>query len=302
MALNLVTARNNLGRELGKYGRFTATAGSTTTLTCAAAFQSSVLPTDAGAYAWVFVPGTTAPRQRRITATGLNGATGVLTLDAALGAAVGNGTVFEISRSLPPSHESSAGVGNAEGASLLYCLNRALSHLLVDQRDYAVTLVSEQNDYALPAWLNRADRLLDVLEPTATGATRRTTWRHWELRPDAGANQLHFEEPYRFGSGSHTIHLVVKRPADGFMNDSETSGGFSAEGDSVSVEWNQLRPGALAYAYAALREQRSGAARARMDGLYERFVREFRRVYNYDRANDIDPSVSDEPVPAQEAA
>ena len=127
----LTAARRALGRELGPYGVYTATAGSTTTATIAAAFQSSELPSDAAAYVWAFSPASAAPQQRRVTLNGLTPGTGVVTFDAALGTAVGNGTVIELSPLLPPVHETSANVGNASYLSITGCLNLGLRHLLI---------------------------------------------------------------------------------------------------------------------------------------------------------------------------
>jgi len=301
MAITFTVARRELGRMIGPYGVFTATGGTTQSLVCAAAFQSSVLPTDGRAFSWVFVPGLTAPRQRRVTAIGLDGPTGTLPVDALYGAAVANGMVFEVSPRLPPVHESTANVGNAMTPSLQFCLNAAARHILIDQRDYSLTLVDGQNDYSLPSWLDRPERLLDVLVPSATGATRLPSWRTFEFRTDSGGGQLHFDDAFRF-SGSYAAHLVVKRPADTYVNASETSGGFSAESDTLEVDLNQILPGALAFAYQALREQYGNPERARMDGLYRRAVNEFRRVKGYDKSNDMDPSVPTDAPAAVEAA
>lgn len=246
----------------------------------------------------MFVPGLTAPRQRRVTGGGLAATTGTLTVDAAFGAAVGNGTVFELSPRLPAVHESAASVGNAPYASLQGCLNEALKHLLVPDDQLSLALVTQQRDYSLAAWpwLDRAARLVDVRALDALGTTYVPTHHQWEVREGGRGATLHFRQPFRFSSGSYSLRLDVLRPADtlirvgGSWGDSTV--GLVSESDECAVEEKDLTIVALAFAYRALRDRSSGATKAWYAGLYEEQVRMARGVRNYDTSADIDPTVS----------
>lgn len=291
MTVTLTAARRELGRRIGRYGVFTATGGSTTTLISASALLGSALPTDARAYSYVFVPGGTAPRQSRVTATGLDPATGTLTVDGAFGAAVANGTVFEVSPKLPP-------ISDAEemGPSLHDCLNQALQHLLV-RHDIQRLLAPDTNDFSIAQdWLDRPERLLDVRTPNATGATALPSWRTWELREDAGGTVLHFSDPFRYSSGTYYATLVTLRPAHTWINDADSTVGFSAEADTADVQLQDLIDVALVFAFDALRKSRSGAATGRYQELYETQVGIARKARGYDRTNEIDASVPVDPA------
>lgn len=287
----LTNARRAVAAELGPFGVYSASGGSTTTAISGNAFSSSELPTDALAYAWVFVPSISGIRQRRITATGLNGSTGTITLDAALGTAIANGTTFEILTRLPAAREQSAGVGQAWLLGVHEAINLALRHCLIE--DYiSLTLVNGQYDYSLtPAWLDRPSRLVDVLQPNVLGTTYVSTQRTYEMRKDGSSQSLHFRQPFRISSGSYTLSLKVKRPADTLIAGADSTVGLVAETDYCELDLNTIVLGALVFCYDALRKSRQGADRAKHQGLYEEHLRAFRRSPFYDAENEIDPSV-----------
>lgn len=305
MSVRFDTARRELGRQLGPYGVYTATSGSTRGFTCASGFESSVLPTDNQAYVWAFVPAAIAPRLRRVTATGVDGSLSSLTFDGTLGSAIANGTIVELSPKMPPVHESSARVGAAPYFSLQGALNLALRHLLTDD-DTGVTLalVSGQRDYSLATWpwLDREERIVDVRVLDVMGTSYVPTSKRWELRPNGrGGATLHFVEPYRFPSGSYTARLVVRRPADttievgGSWGDSTV--GLVNESDEAPVELDQLIPVALAAALRSLRDRSTGAIQARYDERYQQQLAVARGVHNYDHSNDLEGARPAPPTP-----
>lgn len=303
MSVSRAVARRKLGELVGPYGVFTATGGSTTTVQYTSPFQSSELPSNAFAYQWLYIPATAVVR--RITATGLNGTTGTLTADGGLGMTVVLGTIFELSARLPPARDSGANIANTFYLSLNDALNLGARHLLADQDDLAVSLVSGQRDYDLSAygWLDRSERLVDVRTLDPLGGSYLSTSKHWALRSNGKGSALHLMTPYRFSSGSYSLRLVVKRPADtlikvGGVTWTETTGGATGDTDEYPLELNQLLPVALVYVYASLRDRNRGPSAARYQALYEQQVREARRVRNYDHSNDIDPSVSGAGAPA----
>lgn len=292
MALSLTTARQKLALETGPSGVFTATAGSTTTATCTAAFQSTELPASALAYAWVFVPGiSTTNRQRRVKADGLNASTGVITLDGALGGAIANGTVIEITTVLPSVRDASASNGAAWIPGLHECLNRGLDRLLVTQSDYALALTNGQYDYPLPAFLNnRPERLLRVLQLNATGTgyvDAAERGHAWEVREGANGSVLHFVNPYRF-SGSFSNRLVVRRPASGFIRVGGTWGdstiGLVNESDECGVDLDELMVSAKVFTFLAQRDTSANSAEwERWDAAYRAQLEVARALPNYDR-------------------
>ena len=307
----LTQCRQALARELGPSGVFTATAGSTTTVTCTTAFQSSTLPASALAYAWIYFPSIAATNnQRRISPTGLDPSTGVLTFDPAIGGAAANGTVFEITTGLPSVRDGSANNSETWVPGMVECINSGLRHLLVPQSDYSLSLVSGQYDYSLPTWLDRSERLLQVLQLNATGQAYVDATRYghpWEVREGADGPILHFVKPYTF-SGSFSNRLVVKRPADGFVKvssvwtDRTSSPGLSAESDECGPDLTAVVTVAKVFAYAALRRINRGAARKMYDDQYHEQVAFARRLHDYDHSNDIAPSVPSSPSPDQGVA
>lgn len=279
----LSAARPAFGRELGPYGVYTASSGSTTTAVVAAAFQSSELPTDSQAYTWVLSPAATAPRQRRVTLNGLTPGSGTLTFDAALGTAVGAGTVIELSPLLPPIHESSANVGAAGYLSLHGCLNLGLRHLLIPHT-ILLPLVSGQHDYDLSSYtfLDSPARLTDVWEPNALGTNTRPTRKTWAFVESADGHQLQFEQPYRFSTGSYNLELHTLRPADTWITVSgvaaDSTVGLLNESDETVVDLNTLIRAAKPFAYRALRDKSSGSMKATYEALRQEALDDARKI------------------------
>jgi hypothetical protein len=298
VSTTLVAARRKLAQELGGFGVFTATGGSSTTLVCAAAFQSTELPASNLAYAWVYVPGGTGAKQRRVKAGGLDPATGTITVDAAFGASIANGTVFELHSRLPAVREPVADQGVANVLGVQECLNLALRHILVEDDTLSLALVNLQRDYSLSswAWLDRAERLLQVREPTADGAAYEPIWRTYEFREGVAGNTLHFPRPYRFSSGSYSVKLVALRPGDtkikvgGVWGDSTT--GYANETDEAGPDLNALVTVGKAFAYQTLRDARRGTDK--YAALYAQWVQMARMVRGYDHSNEIDSTVPTE--------
>lgn len=301
----LAVLRRALARALGAPAPFTAASGSTTTLVCVAPFRSTELPDNALANAWIYCPSITAPKQRRVKAAGLAGGSGTITVDDPFGAAVGNGTVFEVHPRLPAIGESSALHAEATLPGLHDCLNMALRHLLVQDDSQTIALVDGQRDYnvgLLGAFLDRPERLLDVRVLDASGDGYVSTWHTFEFRESGAGNSIHFDQPFRFKSGGWSMIPVILRPADTLITGATSTVGLVAEDDTSVPDVNATITGALAFAYRALRDNRTGADRARYHALYEQQVRLFRRVHNYDTSNDMDPSVGGEDDATRTAA
>jgi hypothetical protein len=305
VSTRLVDARRQLLQEIGGGGTFFASGGTATTLICPTAFQSTELPSSALAYAWIFLPTTIAlPRQRRVKAAGLDPATGTITVDAAFPAPVVVGQTFEIHSRLPAAREPVVGGAEATVPGLLECLNLGLRHLLVPDT-YALALVSGQYDYSLPVWLDRPARLLDVRQLAADGLTKVSTWHGYELREDAEGPTLHFEQPYRFPSGSFSNELLVHRPADtktlvgGVWVDAGVVG-VTNETDEAPVDMNDWITVALVFAYDALRKARTGTAKARYEEIYQAQLADARKLRRYDTTNDIETTTA--PAPSAGAA
>lgn len=308
LSTRLDTARRKLGQELGPYGVFTASGGSTTTLHSNALFQSSELPADFQAYVWAYVPTSAQPRLRRIKRDGLDAAAGILTVDGIFGTPVSAGMVFELSSKLPPAREPVANIGEATWLGLNEAANLALRHILVPDDALELALVTNQRDYSLStwSWLDREDRLVDVRQLDALGTTYVPTPHTWEFREGARGSTLRLLQPFRFSSGAYSVKLDVLRPADTLIKVGGTWGdstvGLVNESDEAGADLNQIIPVALAFCYRALRDRSRGLSANTYATLYERQVREARRVRNYDHTNDIDPSIPREPATTEEAA
>lgn len=293
----LTVYRRKLAEMLGHPPPFTASSGSTSTLVSVAPFKSTLLPVTAFQQAWVFVPGGTGVRQRRIAS--IAPGTGTITLDDVLGGAVGTGTAFEIHPRMPAIGENLTSESEATTVSQHQCLNMALRHILVPDDSQTITLINGQRDYSVSGivGLDRPGRLLDVRQPDALGTSYISTPKLYEFRESGAGNTLHFPAPFRFPSGSYTLKLVVERPADTLISGATSTVGLVNESDTAVPDVNAVATLALAFAYRALREARTGGARARWDALYEAQIRAGRRVKGYDHSNDLDPSVSaDGPV------
>lgn len=298
MSTTLKQARQALGRGVGGWIPAVASAGSQSSATLPEAFASSTMPSSALAFRWLFSPLSIVPRQRRVLETGLSG--GVVNLDGLLGTPITSGTVVELSSYLPCVQQD-GNFGQSFQPGLHECLQWASEHILVPQTDYLLQLVSNQRFYDLPLWLMHQERLLSVQHRAPTGSASGPEWvdaeshgHVWEIVSAADGPQLHFHAPYRFTGGPHMLNLSVLRPANTWVK----VGGVWADGtgmtnetDEIGVELDQLIPVALAYAYAAIRDSRTGTGRATFDAMYERQVALARQVRGYDHATDIDPSV-----------
>lgn len=299
-----VTYRRNLGPMVGPYGAFTTTAGgSTTAAICTDAFKSTELPTSHFAYDWLYWPSSAAPSVARVTKTGLDPSTGTITLDRALGTSIGAGQGIELSARLPSDRGGAVDDDATAIRSLNDCINEAARHIRV-LRTYSLTLVNGQQEYALPAWLNRPGRLIDVRQPNATGTRTVRAADHghaWELiGGTGGVYALRFRVPYRISGGTHMLTLDVESPADTWVKQSgtwtETTGGMTSDVHELMPEVKELNKVALALCYQTIRDTRRGADRAEYDRLYRLQMPIARGAYGYDTDNDIDPSVDGAPV------
>jgi hypothetical protein len=293
----LATYRRRLGAELGGYYVGTGGVGGTSTVigNLWTPFRSTALPSTHLAYWWAYVPELPWPNLRRVTKNGLDPATGSVTVDDSFSNAVANGAIVELSSRLPPTSVTATGVGETLKPSLNDCVNLALPHILIPDDQYVTVQLSDGvRDYSLSTWpwLDRAERLVDVRHLDAANGSFVSTWKTWELRETAAGNSLWFREPPRTPSGTYGVRLVVLRPAHTLISAGDSTVGLVNDTDTATPDLEQVTPGALAYAYRALRDRTRGPSADRFAALYEAQVREFRRVRNYDHSNDIDVSVS----------
>ena len=250
--------RRALGRELGGYGVFTSTSAGTTTQIFSA-LNSDQLPDSHLANAWLYVPSFGVPNQRRIKRDGL-AASGMITVESALSAAVASGAMFEIGSKLPPTGAWAEGWAGGREIGLNECVNLALRHLLVP--DVLTTqIVNGQTSYPLTtweSWLDRPGRLVDVREPSVfSGWPARPLWRGWLPRADAGRLSIELDTPYPATIGSLTLDVL--RPAHTLINDVEATLGLQAEADTAKALVDDVVTVGLVYAYRALAASRNGA-------------------------------------------
>jgi hypothetical protein len=310
MSTTRTAARQAVAGELGGYapGQVLGVA-TASTLPMPSSVLSTELPNTALAYQWALVPSMIAVglAQARITQTGLNGATGVVTLEHPLGGIPANGALVELHSKLPP-----IGGTQRQGGLLSVdeCVNLALRHLLVpDDTGVTLTLVSGQQDYSLTPWqwLDRPSRLVDVRQPNALGTSYVPTHHRWELRESGRGPTLHFPNPYRFTSGSYSVRLDVRRPGDTLIRVGGTWGdstvGLVNETDAASPDLNTIVTAALPFCYRTLRDNAAPSARAKYADLYGPSVADARRLRLWDSDRDPFSDVpSEQPAAAGKAA
>jgi len=292
MSTPLYVARHRLAEQIGGFGQFVATGGSTSTVICAAAFKSPDLPTSALAYAWIYNPTSVYPKQQRVRKDGLTFGSGQINLADVIGTAFINSTVFEVHTRMPAARETADGFGQATQMGCLECLNAGLRHIRTETTR-ALSLVSGQQDYAISdAWLGHRGRLKDVREQDAFNGGTRSTSRPWELRGGTGTRTFHVDAPYRFTSGAPTIDLVVERPADTAIKVSgswtDSTVGVLNETDEADVEVSDWVTVALVYAYSSLSAARSGPARQRYADLAQKQLAIARGLACYDTSQEIE--------------
>lgn len=306
----LTQCRRAILEEIGGGGVYTTdSAGSTTTLVCAAGFKNSSLPTDHLAYAWVHVPTTPAPKQQQVTATGLTSASGTITVGSAFGSSINSATAFEVSTRLALID----GGNKTAGISLNQCVNLALQHLLVpDELTVAITTSDEIALTTWQGWLDRVDRLRAVLEPSPVSgrAPIDASWRFRSDEPlltlDAELPKLRLEVPFSTATGSLTLQVL--RPAETWLRISSTwtemtpGTGMTAETDETKVDLAHIRAAGKVFAYQAMAEARSGARRGEYQAQYEAALADARKLRYWDASRD---KLQPPPAPAamqQEAA
>lgn len=289
MTVTLVTGRRDVLEALGGGGVYTTTgSGSTTTLVCFR-FASSALPTDHLDFTWVHVPSIGAPRQKMVAKNGLTPGTGTVTFEAAMGASVGSGVVFELSNLLPLVDEGAKG---AE-LSLNQCVQRAHQHLAYEDT-IELFSVANQQIYSLAgyaAWL-RDDRILALEDspvytfwPNPTSRFQRGSG--WGFRYINGVPKIEFYDR-GYGSDGHLWKLRVMRPAWTVANGVEsTTGTLAAETDYTNALRTDVRDVGLMLAYRSLSQGRNAGMRGRYQALYEMQLARCRQLAAWDRTQDV---------------
>lgn len=305
----LTAYRRALLEEIGGGGVYVATASGAangSTVVCSAAFTSSPLPSDHLGLAWIHVPSITAPKQQRITATGLNPANGTITVGNGFGAQVTSAMTFEISARIALVDGSE----KSPGLSLNQCVNLALRHLLVpDEISVAIT-TSDEISLATWQWLDRADRLRGVLEPSpvAGRAAIDAAWRVHRaedgnlLTLDAELPKLRLNAPFSTATGNLTLQAL--RPAHTWIKSSgtwaEDADGLGAEADEAKPELDDVVMAAKPFVYWEL-ARRTSERQAEYQGLYEQTLAEARALRYWDSTRDKLPSRAQDRNPPEAA-
>lgn len=278
---NRSTYRQALLAKLGGGGVYTTTnTGTTTTLVCSSAFADSSLPNTHLSYAWVNIP-TPALGQRRVTKTGLNSATGEITVGGVFGDVVAVNTVFEISRYLPL-----AALTRQTGISLNECLDLGLQDL-ESPDEIALSTVAGAYSISLATyaeWLNRASRIVAVLDPPmATGYPPQSAdWRNPRPVFDGTSSRLDFDTPYQ--NTGDTVTLRVLRPADTLISGVEQPSGSTMTSESATAlpEVNELVTVSMVHAYRARAAQAdSDEQRKTYLGMADEWVVEAKKLEHY---------------------
>lgn len=242
-----------------------------------------------GAYIYV-ASGSGAGQQRVVKENSYVPSTGTLTVQNSSGwdATLAAGDQVEITRLFPAYADAASASSLGADTGYRSLINRALSYLLVPDQ-ISVTTVADQQEYSLSTyayWLDRAERLIGVLDPPrATGWPTKPTWRRWELNLDGGSPTLQFLDRAYPVSGA-TFELNVLRPADTLISGSESSSGLTSDAATAVPAVNDVVTVGLMLAYEALANRSPG----RPNGDYlKRWAAQIdlaRRVRGYDRTQE----------------
>ena len=282
-----VAYRRAIAELLGGYSLTNnfLTTGDATKLNLTVQGKSTELTTTWLSYVWAFVPSLVATiPQARIKKTGLTIATGIVDLEDTLGAVVATGAEVELHSKLPAVAETHSGLSG----SVTEAVDWAIRNLLITDSSATITLASGICDYSLAghvAFLDRAERLLDVRVGDPNALTTGSTAHRWTVYENASGLVLHFEEPFAFLSGPHLAYLVTRRPADSIIAVAGTWGASTAglvnETDQARSSLNEVTTGALAYCYRQLAARSHGEERATYEALYQVQMAEFASLPNY---------------------
>lgn len=270
MSTTKVAARQAILKGLGRGGVATTTGGgSTSTLVCVD-YKSTVYQADYFDNAWFHVPTATAPKQRRAKDDALAPGSGTITVDDVFGSIIATSTQFEWSPLMP----LISGAATGDGPSIEDCLYEALRHLVFP--DEITQAITTTNDIPITGvanvanWLDRSDRLVQVLEPNpfaAGGELVDSSFRDWKLILDGETPKLRFSIPFSSATGNLTLRVL--RPADtwfktgGGVTWSEVTPGtaLAAETDEVKPDLVHIREAGLVFALQALWKEREGPRR-----------------------------------------
>lgn len=215
--------RRAVAASLDDLGVYTVMASTSTTITC-----PLLVDTTAAASAnrydgrWVYSADPQI-QQMRVKPGGFAPATGTLTLQTTMNAA-SIGSTVEITGLFP-----SVSQVPGEDTSYQTLINRTLGKLLIPDRVSLPITDAETYDLSQWSWLDRPERLVDVLAPAPVG-TRPVSarWRGPQLVQDGGLPLLELRVPYEllpFAAPSGDLILEVMRPADTMIGGVETPPG-----------------------------------------------------------------------------
>jgi hypothetical protein len=293
---NLIGIRRLLLAEIGGGGVYTTTAaGSGSTLVCLT-FKSSALDPDHLGYAWVMVPSTTAPKQRRVIKDGLTITSGTITVDDVFGGTIGSGIEFEVSSKHPLIDDGVKGLR----LSLNQAINLALLHLVIPWRGSFTTAGGSPTiDLSAYAWADRAERVVDVYDPPRTAARpAMKTKRQWEFRASGSSAVIAIQPGYTVSGQVGEVEFM--RPAWTWINDADSTAGLVADSDTVVSEASSVVAVAKLFLYQDMTDDPNGGDT--YWALYEKQLARCRQLTYWDTTQDrFAPAPSAPAAPAAPA-
>lgn len=247
-------------------GVYTANAGAASTVTISALINGHASASP-DAFDGYHVYDATSPRwlQQRTVRTGtFVPSTGALTIDPPWGTVPVIGDVIEITNQFPSYRDVATG-----DTAWIDLINRALSRFLIRDR-IALSITGQTASLSAYPWLDREERLLDILEPGPTGGLPISArWRGANLRLDADTPVI--EMPAAL-AGTQSLTLVVLRPADtriavsGIWSDG--TDGLLRDTDEAVPPVNDVLAATLVEAYFDLMNRSAGQPSGNWARLY----------------------------------
>lgn len=308
---NLSGYRRHLLAQVGGGGVYTTTAAGDpdgSTLVCltfraptptvppGTPLPAPELDADHLGYAWVYVPSTTAPRQRRVRKDGLDVETGTISVADVFGGPIPTGVEFEMSSKLAPINDGSRDLGLA----LNDAINLALLRLLVPFRaPYVTQEGSAVIDLSAYDWADRPERVVGLYEPARTAARAgEKTRRDWEFRANGSAAQIVVRPG--FNRSGQTGEVDLLRPAATLINGADSTGGLVADADEAVPDANSVTTVALYYVYLQLANDPNGGETYR--ALADQQLARCRQLNDWDTTADRLPQAPPTAAPPAAAA
>ena len=210
---------------MGNHGeQGTASAGSTTTVTCTPVLQSTLQPDSTFSGHWLMVTkdaagAAAAPEMEEALIASNVASTGVATLDRTLTAAIASGDQFIISPLIRPTE-------------LIRCINRALEGMKIF-RTVDIAVYSTEYRYPAPAGVRKRSDIHSVIGITSLGSDTRgedETGVRYDVRTEGSQTWLYITEQSFNFSIIRVTHELSYRDLEGKLN-------VMADQTSAPIEW-----------------------------------------------------------------